>query len=588
MRNRGVCTAIFASSAAVLAAAGCPGCDRMQHLPAALDTVVAEDQTVWERVSEPGFGNLENAAVVAMHPYKGRLYALVRNDTKGAEVWRTAGSGWEQVPFPNGHRNGLYGNYMINSHMGSMIVFKDKLYVGFSAGLQGNYLKSSGCEIWRYDGLSWEPVISDKRDTEETGTITGISGCDDNDLELTAFITDTGKSWDPDQWAGAVLQITSGQGIFRRFDIIANSADTLTVQQNEIAGERGTEYTVCGKKHYKNPFPPHEYDLEAVETGDSYEIGSGWDENGFGDYFNKICPNMTLYKDRLYATTAMNYDYGGQVWYTEDGDEWVATKPERSMGLFHDDPNYRDSKKPVTRGIPALCVCDVSGEELLYAGTLGSEGNLGSCARLAKLTDTGWELIVDASVDENDEGTNENGFGGGMDCTMFNGNFNVWTMSCFDDKLFVGFQSLGGARVLYSWDGSSEDGSWFYSVGEDGPLPSGFDGLIHEATADAENRMYRNIAVTIYAHDGWLYAGLVALYMPEVGATEEHLTGSQLWKTRDGTEWVPVTGDGFGDPHVLNFEAFTVFNDTLYVSASRAANTVGGGLGGATVYRMRN
>ena len=135
----------------------------------------------------------------------------------------------------------------------------------------------------------------------------------DKDLELTAFITDTSKSWDPDQWAGAVLQITSGQGIFRRFDIISNTADTLTVQQNEIAGELGTEYTICGKKLYKNPFEGLEYDLEAVETGDSYEIGTGWDKNGFGDYFNKINPSMMIYKDNLFASTAMNYDFDGQA-----------------------------------------------------------------------------------------------------------------------------------------------------------------------------------------------------------------------------------------------------------------------------------
>ena len=47
-----------------------------------------------------------------------------------------------------------------------------------------------------------------------------------------------------------------------------------------------------------------------------------------------------------------------------------------------------------------------------------------------------------------------------------------------------------------------------------------------------------------------------------------------------------VTENGFGDTHVLNFEAFANFNGTLYVAASRAANTVGGGLGGVTILRL--
>ena len=69
---------------------------------------------------------------------------------------------------------------------------------------------------------------------------------------------------------------------------------TPTVQQNEIAGESGTEFSVCEGKHYVNPFPPHEYDLGRVAAGDRYEIGTGTDENGFGDYWNKALPEMTL------------------------------------------------------------------------------------------------------------------------------------------------------------------------------------------------------------------------------------------------------------------------------------------------------
>ena len=71
-----------------------------------------------------------------------------------------------------------------------MIVFKDKLYCGFSSGIQGSFLKSSGCEIWRYDGSNWEPVISDKKDAEESGTITALSGCSDRDSDTTAQLTD--------------------------------------------------------------------------------------------------------------------------------------------------------------------------------------------------------------------------------------------------------------------------------------------------------------------------------------------------------------------------------------------------------------
>ena len=562
-------------------------CGQYKHIPDALENFPAKDGTIWERASEPGFGNEENVSVVAMAEYKGRLYAMVRNDEKGVEVWRTAGTGWKQVLFPNNVTNGIYGNHMINNHMGAMIAFKDKLYCGFSSGIQGSYLRSSGCEVWRYDGRTWEPVISDKKDTEETGNITAISGCENNDGDSTAQIIDETKNWDIDQWAGGVLQITSGEGKYRRFDIISNTSDTLTIQQNEVAGNSGSEYTICDSKHYVNPFPPHEYDLGKVEVGDSYEIGTGQDENGFGDYWNKAIPQMTTFDNKLYVSTVLNYDYGGQVWYTEDGDNWTVTQPPYSLGIFHTDPAYPDSKKPVTRGIPGLGPCDVSGSEILYAGCLGSDGNLGGCARMAKLTETGWEFIVHVDVDDNDTGTNENGFGDGMDCTMFNGNFNAWSLACFKSNLYVGIQSLGGARVLYTPNGSSEDGNWFYSAGGDSLLPNGFDGVVNEGASDyLEETVYQNIAVNIFPFEDYLYAGLTCIYMLDFGATEEYLTGSQIWKTGNGITWEQVTDDGFGDVTVLNFEAFAEFNDTLYVSASRAANTVGDGLGGAKILRL--
>ena len=174
-----------------------------------------------------------------------------------------------------------------------------------------------------------------------------------------------------------------------------------------------------------------------------------------------------------------------------------------------------------------------------------------------------------------------------MACTMFNGNFNVWTIECFRGELFVGFQSLGGTRVLYSPNGGAEDGSWFYSVGGDSGMPDGFDGLSMRGLLRpcTRTKIYQNIAVNLFPYNDHLYAGLISLYMPAYGATEEYLTGSQIWRTGDGRTWQPVTMNGFGNNSVLTFEAFAVFNGSLYVSASRASNTVGGGLGGAKIYR---
>ena len=99
------------------------------NVPAALETITATDGSTWVRVNVPGFGNNNNFSVVAMAEYQGRLYAMTRNETQGTEVWRTNGTGWEQVLFPAGITNGIYGNTRINNVWARMIVFNDKLYL---------------------------------------------------------------------------------------------------------------------------------------------------------------------------------------------------------------------------------------------------------------------------------------------------------------------------------------------------------------------------------------------------------------------------------------------------------------------------
>jgi len=566
-------------------------CGQFKHIPDALETFSAKDGTSWERVSKPGFGDENNYSVVAMKEFQGRLYAMTRNDNDGCEIWRTEGNGWEQVLFPGGETNGIYGNVLINNLFADMIVFKDKLYVGFSSGFQGSNRRSTGCEIWSYDGEEWEPVISDRKDVDESGTITAIAGCEENDTETTAQITDSSKSWLADQWASGVLQITSGSGIFRKFDIISNTSDTLTIQDNELAGETGTEFTICDSIHYTNPFPPFEYDTGAVEAGNSYEIGMGIDENGFGDYWNRAINCMIIFNNKLYVTTGISYEYGAQAWCTEDGENWTLIMPERSFDIFHDEPTWPGGKKPVVVTILSMCPSSVSGEDVLYAGGTGSTGSAGRCSRMAKLTDSGWEAIVDANVDENDTGTNENGFGDGMGCDMYTGNFMPWTLADFKNRLYVGINTIGGARVLYTPNGSSEDGSWFYSVGGDSGIPNGFDGEVNEGMTEAMANLvgvdcYKNIVAVLYANDDYLYAGLITSYVPPLGATEEHLSGAQLWKTADGETWQQVIADGFGDKQITHIHSFVEFNGALYLSASKAANSLVGGLGGCKIYRM--
>ncbi|MCX8044926.1 MAG: hypothetical protein N3B18_12475 [Desulfobacterota bacterium] len=557
--------------------------------------IPSKDGSVWKIVNTPGFGNANNFSVVAMTEYNGKLYALTRNQAQGGEVWRYDGTTWEQVLFPGGITNGVYGNPRINNVWARMAVFKGKLYFGFSSGLQGSFLGSTGCEIWRFDGQTWEPVISDLKDVDEAGTITSITGCSEGDGETTARFTDASKSWQNDMWVGGFLQITSGEGKYRKFRIVGNTVDTLIVQQNEAAGTYNaegneTEYTVCSEKNYNNPFPAYSYTLGSVKVGDSYEIGIGDDESGFGEVWNKTITAMVIFDDKLYVSTGLNYEYGGQVWYTENGDDWTVTQSAlpvpppycySSFGNYHSSSAYPGGLKPVSSSVTDLVVSSISGTPILYAGGTGTSGDRGGCSRMAKLTDTGWELIVDSAIDENTTGTNENGFGSSPTCGTNQENFMPWDLEVFNNKLFVGVTGEG-ARVLYTDTGSSEDGAWHYSVGGTSAYPNGFDGYRYS------DGNYQNLSVNLFAFGNTMYAGIVTQYIPEytIPPDKAELKGSQLWRTRDGVTWTQVTDNGFGDADIIIFEAFATYNGKLYVSGSKGASSTPSGLGGAKIFCM--
>jgi hypothetical protein len=149
---------------------------------------------------------------------------------------------------------------------------------------------------------------------------------------------------------------------------------------------------------------------------------------------------------------------------------------------------------------------------------------------MARLTDNGWEMIVDVNVDTNTTGSNENGYGSPPDCATNTYNFMPWSLAAFSNKLLVGING-DGARVLNASSGLADiknDGSWFYSVGQanvdpanpgyidplgTSPYPNGFDG--YQYTANPLGSLYQNIAVNLFPVGSTLYGGMITQYVPE-------------------------------------------------------------------------
>jgi hypothetical protein len=146
-----------------------------------------------------------------------------------------------------------------------------------------------------------------------------------------------------------------------------------------------------------------------------------------------------------------------------------------------------------------------------------------------------------------------------------------------------------------------DDGSWQYSVGEANvepgnpsyvdPLgsssyPNGFDG--YQYSSAAAGTLYQNLAVNLFPFNSTLYGGIICQYVPEFNTPPSigELLGSQIWKTSDAVTWTQVTGNGFGDAQIINFEGFAVFDNELYVSGSKGASSTPSGLGGAKVFRL--
>jgi len=98
-----------------------------------------------------GFGNIRNTDATFFKEYKDKLYVGTRNSfTEGCEVWRYDGNSWEQVV------KGGFGDPS-NYAAWSVEVFKDKIYIGT---MSLNESKSGFCQVWRSsDGNNWTKVV---------------------------------------------------------------------------------------------------------------------------------------------------------------------------------------------------------------------------------------------------------------------------------------------------------------------------------------------------------------------------------------------------------------------------------------------
>ena len=160
-----------------------------------------QDGVHWVQVVTRGFKpnmseediktKVTNTFIWNMEVFQNQLYAGTFNSRyrlytdigMGCQLWRTSdGLTWEKVNLPYGNGFGEKLNYGIRT----MAVYKNELFVGTAA----NMLYDKGCEIWKYDGIDWTPIISDK-----------VPGVDPSDKNYSGF----GSKYNKYVWSMIVI-----------------------------------------------------------------------------------------------------------------------------------------------------------------------------------------------------------------------------------------------------------------------------------------------------------------------------------------------------------------------------------------------
>ena len=135
-----------------------------------------QDGVQWEQVVSHGFkqnmstsdlvAGVTNTYVWSMEIFQNQLYVgtfnsryrLVCNAGMGCQLWRTDnGKNWCKVNLPTGVTGVYQDGFGEPENYGTrtMVEYNNELYVGTAT----NLIHGKGCEIWKYDGVNWMPVI---------------------------------------------------------------------------------------------------------------------------------------------------------------------------------------------------------------------------------------------------------------------------------------------------------------------------------------------------------------------------------------------------------------------------------------------
>ena len=411
--------------------------------------------------------------------YVGTGNAWYESSGPKCEVWRYDGSTWDLV-----NQNGFGDSD--NQYIGSMVVFGSHLYVGT--------INNDGCEIWRTAGTGgppftdWEQVNTDDFGDADNGGVYSMAVLGSN-LYAGTYNSSGCEIW---RTAG-----TGGPPFTDWVQVNTNGfgyVENRTAYSMEVYNDGGGDKLYAGTSSTDNACDVYRFD--GPGQGDWTQVNV----SGFGGSCGRVY-SLEVFDSGLYAAT--NYC---RVLRYDGGTTWTQVNVDR----FGDASN-------------SLAYSLLSYGSYLYVGTANlSQG----CQlwRTAGNVNPSPPPIFDDWVK-----VNSNGFGKSS-------NYELASLAAFNGCLYASTQNTYSKTKCEVWETAEVGGPPYTDWSQ--VNTSGFP--------------INNSISSMAMFQGSLHVGTYSIL------------GCELWRL-DGASWTLVNDGGFGDHDNLYASSMVVFGSYLYV-----------------------
>jgi hypothetical protein len=238
----------------------------------------------WEQVASGGFGDSNNSIVNALTEFDGTLYAATTNNVTGTELWRSSSGNsgdWTQVNADGFGSGGTWQDV-------SFDVFGGNLYVGFG--------RNGVAELWRSaNGTAWNPVFQNGLGDPDNSIVSALEPFQGELFIGVRNVVTGGQLWRSSNGSDWTLVFSGGLGNSdngRLYGLIVHGSSLYIVFSNV---ETGVEVWRSSNGS--------DWEQDVVE-------GWGDSKNWYADYVDK---GAAVFNGSLYIGV-QNRSNGAQIW----------------------------------------------------------------------------------------------------------------------------------------------------------------------------------------------------------------------------------------------------------------------------------